>query len=133
VTATPDNAVPPNGRPAPLTVAASLAVVEAIVFVILAVAEIAAFESDKAALGATTTLFFLVYGAGLAVCAWGLARLKSWARAPIVVAQVIQLLVAWSFRGGETTWVAVILAVVAAVVLAGIFHPQSIDALAEQD
>lgn len=133
MTATPDPTVPPAGRPAPLTVAASLAAVEALIFVILAVAEIAAFQSDKAVMGATTTIFFLGYGAGLAVCAWSLARLKSWARAPIVVAQLIQLLVAWSFRGGQTTWVAIILAVVAAVVLAGIFHPQSLDALAEDD
>jgi hypothetical protein len=102
-----------------------------LIFVVLAVAEVAAFEADKAAMGATTTIFFLGYGVGLALCAWALARLRSWARAPVVVAQLIQLLVAWSFRGGETTWVAVGLAVVAAVVLAGIFHPQSIDALAE--
>ena len=133
MTATPDNTFPPAGRPAPLTVAASLVAVEAVIFVVLAITEIAAFEADKAAMGATTTIFFLVYGAGLALCAWALARLRSWARAPIVVAQVIQLLVAWSFRGGETTWVAVGLAVVAAIVLAGIFHPQSIDALAEHD
>jgi hypothetical protein len=131
VTATPHDALPPSGRPAPLTVAVSLVALEALIFVVLAVAEVAAFEADKAAMGATTTIFFLGYGVGLALCAWALARLRSWARAPVVVAQLIQLLVAWSFRGGETTWVAVGLAVVAAVVLAGIFHPQSIDALAE--
>ena len=133
MTATPDDTRSPSGRPAPLTVAASLVAVEALIFLVLAIAEIAAFEADKAALGATTTIFFLAYGAGLAVCAWGLAQLRSWARAPIVVAQLIQLLVAWSFWGGATTWVAVGLAVVAAIVLAGIFHPQSIDVLAERD
>lgn len=131
--ATPDDALPPSGRPAPLAVAASLTAVEAIIFVILAVAELAAFESDKAAMGATTTIFFLGYGVGLALCAWGLARLRSWARSPVVVAQLIQLLVAWSFRGGETTWVAVGLAVVAVIVLAGVFHPQSMDALGVRD
>jgi hypothetical protein len=128
VTATPDQTVPP-----PLTVAASLVVVEALVFVGLAVTELASFQSDKAVMGATTAIFFLGYGAALAFCAWTVYQLKSWARAPIVVAQIIQLLVAWSFRGGSTTWVAVGLAVVAALVLAGIFHPQSIDALAEDD
>lgn len=129
MTATPESprpAVPP----APLTVAASLVGVEALVFLGLAVAEIAAFESEKATLGATTTVFFLVYGAGLAVAAWAVWRLRSWGRAPIVVAQVIQLLVAWSFWGGGTTWVAVGLSVVAVVVLAGIFHRESIAALA---
>jgi hypothetical protein len=132
VTSTPDDTLPP-ARPAPLTVAASLVAVEAAVFVILGVAEVAAFETAKAVMGASTALFFLAYGAGLGFCAWTLSRLKSWARAPIVVAQLIQLLVAWSFYGGETTLIAVGLAVVALVVLAGIFHPDSLDALAERD
>jgi hypothetical protein len=127
----PEEALPTPGRPAPLTVAASLTVVEAVVFEILAIAELAHFEFSKAVMGATTALFFLGYGAGLAFCAWAVWRLRSWGRAPVVVAQLIQLLVAWSFRGGETTWVAVALAVVAVVVLAGIFHPDSIEALAD--
>ncbi len=133
MTATPHDAHPPDGRPAPLTVAASLVAVEALVFVVLAVMEIASLQSDKAVMGATTSIFFVVYGVALALCAWALSRLRSWARAPIVLAQLIQLFVAWSFRGGQTTWVAVGLAVVALIVLAGIFHPQSIDALADDD
>ena len=124
-------ALPTPRRPAPLAVAASLTVVEAAVFAILAIAELAHFESSKAVMGGTTALFFLGYGAGLALCAWALWRLRSWGRAPAVVAQLIQLLVAWSFLGGETTWVAVALAVVAVVVLAGIFHPDSLEALAD--
>ena len=48
-----------------------------------------------------------------------------------MLAQLIQLGVAWSFRGGETTWVAIALAVVALVVLAGLLHPASIDATSE--
>jgi hypothetical protein len=40
---------------------------------------------------------------------------------------------AWSFRGGSTTWVAIVLAVVAVVVLVGLLHPASIDALTEAD
>lgn len=128
----PDDSPSQAGPPAPLTVAASLVGVEALVFVILAVAEIASFEVAKAAMGATTTVFFLLYGVGLAACAWAVWRLHSWGRAPIVVAQVLQLLVAWSFWGGSTTWVAVALALVAVIVLAGIFHPDSIDALADE-
>jgi hypothetical protein len=132
VTATPENPRPLAGPPPPLTVAASLVAVEAVLFVILSVAELLDFESSKAVMGATTAVFFLVYGAGLALCAWAIWRLRSWGRAPIVVAQLIQLLVAWSFWGGDTTWVAIGAGVVAAIVLAGIFHPQSLDALADQ-
>jgi hypothetical protein len=72
-----------------------------------------------------------VYGGGLVAVAWFLLRLRSWARAPVVLAQLIQLGVAWSFRGGDSVAVAVALAVVAAVVLVGIFHPASLDALAD--
>jgi len=131
VTSTPDASTPSARPPAPLTVAASLVGVEAGVFGILGAAELFSLQTDKVVMAATTTLFFLVYGVALAVCAWALWRLRSWARAPVVVAQLIQLFVAWDFRGGETTWIAVALGVVAVLVLAGIFHPQSLDALAE--
>lgn len=129
MTDTPKDSPPQAGPPAPLTVALSLTAVEALVFAVLAIAELVAFDPAKGAVAASTTLFFVLYGAGLALCAWALWRLKSWARAPVVLAQLIQLLVAWSFWGGQTTWVAVALAVVAVVVLAGIFHPASIEAL----
>lgn len=132
MTATPEDPRPQAGPPAPLTVAASLVAVEAILFVGLAVAELASFEASKAVMGATTAIFFLGYGLGLGACAGALWRLRSWGRAPAVVAQLIQLLVAWSFWGGQTTWVAVGAGLVAAVVLAGIFHPRSIAALADE-
>lgn len=118
--------------PAPLVVAASLVAVEALVFVALAVAELAAFETEKAVMGASTTVFFLAYGAGLGVVAWAVWRLRSWGRAPVVVAQLIQLLVASSFWGGQTTWVAVGLGLVALLVLAGVLHPDSTRALAAE-
>jgi len=41
--------------------------------------------------------------------------------------------VAWSFREGATTFVSVLLTVVAVVVLAGVFHPASLRALAQAD
>jgi hypothetical protein len=66
-------------------------------------------------------------------CAWLVLRGRAWARGPIVVAQVMFLGLAWSFLGGSTTWVSVGLAVAAVVVLAGLLHPASIDALADVD
>ena len=50
-----------------------------------------------------------------------------------MLAQLIQLGVAWSFREGATTFVSVLLTVVAVVVIAGVFHPASLRALAQAD
>ena len=120
-----------GGAPAPLVVAASLVAVEAILLVLVGVAEIAAIAGDRLAMGVTTAFFFLTYGAGLGFCAWAVTRLQGWARSPIVLAQLIQMGVAWSFRGAPWTWVALALAVVSVIVIAGIFHPASVDALTE--
>lgn len=117
--------------PPPLTVAASLVAVEGAMLVLLALLETGSLSTQRLVMGLTTAVFFAVYGVGLLLCAWQLARRQSWARSPIVLAQLIQLGLAWSFRGGDTTWLAVGLAVVAAVVVAGIFHPDSLGALAD--
>jgi hypothetical protein len=117
--------------PAPLVVAASLVAVEGGLLLLLSVLELGSLSSGRVAMGVTTTAFFVVYGAGLVCCAWAVSRGRSWARSPIVLSQLIQLGVAWSFRGGSTTLVAVALAVVALVVVAGVLHPASIEALSE--
>lgn len=106
---------------------------EAILLVLFGLAEVRALSATKATMGITTSLFFAVYGVGLGWCAWQLRRLASWTVAPVVLAQLIQLGVAWSFRGGSTTAVAVALAVLGALVLAGIFHPASLKALYASD
>ena len=125
---------PEQGRvPPPLVVAASLVAVEAVSLVIFGVVELRSLESSKLAMGITTALFFAVYGVGLGVFAWLLYRRQSWVRAPVVLAQLIQLGVAWSFRSGGTSFVSALLLVVAVVVLAGVFHPASLRALAEPD
>ena len=118
--------------PVPLRLAAGLTALEAAVLVGLGVAELVAVTGPRLTMGLTTVLFFAVYGAGLGWCAWRLSRLASWARAPVVLAQLIQLGVAWSFVGGSATAVAVVLALVAAGVLAGIFHPASLSALSDE-
>ena len=125
---------PPDQRvPAPLLVAVSLVAVEALLLVLFGLAELRWLSATKVAMGVTTSLFFLVYGVGLGLCAWELRRLRSWARAPVVLAQLIQLGVAWSFRGGGTTAVSAALAVVAVLVLLGVFHPASIRSVADAD
>ena len=121
----------PNDAPAPLLVAASLVVVEAIALVCLAVLEMVALDWDRAALGLTTTIAFLLFAVGLTWCAWSVLRRNSWGRAPIVLAQLIQILTATSFWGGDTKLIALAMIVVAAIVLAGVLHPASIEHLDE--
>lgn len=119
--------------PAPLAVAASLVAVEGIVLVLLAIVEIANLSGGRLTMGLTTAVFFLGYGVALVLCGVLLGRAVSWGRGPAVLAQLIQLGLAWSFRGDPTTWIAIALAVVALITLAGIFHPTSLDALAAEE
>jgi hypothetical protein len=115
-----------------LTVATSLVALEAVCLVLFGLAELRALSATKIAMGITTSLFFVAYGVGLGLVGWLLHRLRSWARAPVVLAQLIQLGVAWSFRSGATAPVSVALFVVAVLVLLGVLHPASLRAVDEQ-
>ena len=121
-----------DGVPAPLKVAAGLTAVEAVLLLLYAVVELFSLSPGKEAVTLTTSVFFALYGGFLLYCAWGLVVGRSWTRSPVILAQLIQLGVAWSFRGGSTTLVAVVLAVVALVVLVGVLHPASIEHLADE-
>jgi hypothetical protein len=125
--------VRPAANPAPLVVAASLVAVEGLLLLGYAVLELASISTDRAAVALTTAVFFAAYAVLLLLCARAVTRRQSWARSPIVLTQLIQLGVAWSFRGGSTTAVAVGLAVVAVVVVAGVLSPASIEALSDTD
>jgi hypothetical protein len=83
-------------------------------------------------LGVSTAIFFLVCAAALGACAWGLFERRSWARAPIALAQLITLGLAWDARHAATA-LAVVLAVLAVVGLGCLFHPASIAALEAED
>ena len=117
------------GVPPPLTVAVSLAAVEAAVLVLLGLAEAFSLQGERLAMGTTTVAFFWLYGGFLAYAAFRLRQLQSWARAPIVLAQLIQIMVGVSFWGGATTAVSVLLVLSGALTLAGIFHPASLAAV----
>ena len=113
----------------PIRLAAALVAVESIALFCFAIAELAAIDTDRLSLGITNAVFFSLYAAGLAFAAWGLVTLRRWCRGPIVLAQFIQLGVAYSFTGGSTTWVAIVLAVVAIAVLLVVFAPSTTAAL----
>jgi hypothetical protein len=119
--------------PPPLVAACSLSGVEALALVMYALVLVPSIDSDRVALGVTTVAFFAAYGVGLAWCAWQLSRGQTWARAPVVLAQLIQILVGGSLWGGGTTVVSVVLVALGLVVLVGVFHPQSLTALEAED
>src|SRR6478752_3541050 len=102
----PSSPVEPSHRRRWLRLAALVCLVEATALLALAVVELATLSSSRAAVGVTTTIFFLIYAAGLALAARALAAAHSWARAPLVLTQLIQLGLAWSFLGSGTEWVA---------------------------
>ena len=120
-----------TSRPATLTVAVVLVGIEALTLVVLAVLELFSLRVERLTMGVTTAVFFLGYAVALLLCAYGLLRLASWARSPIVLAQLIQLGLAWSWR--DTPAVAVPLGVAALAILGTIFAPASIAALEPGD
>jgi hypothetical protein len=120
-------------RPGLLAVGAGLTALEGLVLTGYAVLEVVNVNADRVGVAVTTALFFALVGAALLFCAAGLLRVRSWARSPVVVVQLITLLTAWSFVGGETTWVAVVLASVSVAVLVCVLHPRSTAALAAQE
>jgi hypothetical protein len=102
---------------------------EGLVLAVLGIAEAFTINGSRLVLGLTTTLFLFAYGAGLVLVARGLYRASTWSRGPAVFSQLVQLGVAWSFWGGSTTVVAIVLAVAGLAVLVAIFRKPSMDAL----
>ena len=115
--------------PGPLVVAASVAAVEGLVIGVYGLLEVVHVSPGRVTMGLTTAVFFTAYGALLVFCGWQLTRRAAWARGPVLLAQLIQLGLAWNFRDGDTLPVAIGLALVSVVVLAGLFHPASMRAL----
>jgi hypothetical protein len=118
-----------HGAPPPLVVAAALTFVEGLLTVMYGIGEAVHVSSDRLTMGVTTALFFVAYGAAMVLCAWGLNRLSTWARGPVLLAHQIWLGVAGDFKDGDTLPIAVMLAVPAVVVLVGMLLPSSVDAL----
>ncbi len=108
-----------------LRVAALVCLLEAAALVALAVVEVFSLSSARLVVGVTTTIFFLVYAAALAMAARALAGARSWARAPLLLSQLIQLGLAWSFHGSNTDWISVVLAVPALFVTVVLLLPRT--------
>lgn len=115
--------------PAPLQLATAIAALEGVALLVLAVVQVASLSGDRVALGVTTAAFFVGFGALVLVCARAVRGGHTWARGPLLLAQLITLGLAWNFRADIL--VAVVLLVVGGAGLAGLVHPQTIAALTE--
>ena len=118
-----------HGTPAPLVAAAGLTLIQGLFTLVFGITEALSLDSDRLVMGVTTGAFFLLYGVGLVACAWGMRRRRQWSRGPVLLAQLIWLGLAWNFRTGDTLPVAIVLAVLAVIVLAGLLHPRSVEAM----
>lgn len=127
------DAPPGAARPPQLVVAAVLAVLEGVVALVFGVVEIGQIRASRAIVGSGVALFMIGFAVLLVLSARALLRLRRWARAPVVVVQLIMVPVGWGFRGGSTTWVAVAMVAAALVTLVAVLHPRTTRALVGAD
>ncbi|TCM48217.1 hypothetical protein [Kribbella sp. VKM Ac-2568] len=121
----------PSTAPRPLKLASAVVAGEGLVVAVLGIVEGITISDERLTLGLTTAVFLLLYGGALLLVARGLFRTSTWSRGPAVFAQLIQLGVAWSFWGGSTTAVSVVLGIAAVVVLVALFQKVSMEALVD--
>jgi hypothetical protein len=115
----------PVQRPATLLVAAVLIAIEALSALAYAVVEIGQIQTSRPGVGVGVAVLMGGFGLLLLVVARGVLRGRRWSRAPAVAMQLILLPVAWSFRGGQTSWVTFALGALAIGTLVGLLHPRS--------
>jgi hypothetical protein len=123
---------PPADHPAvPLSLKVTIGVVgcEGLALVGLGAAEFVHLSTTRPAVALTSTAFFLICALSLFACARGLWRLSRWARSPVLVAQLIALLLAYSLWSGGFSKAAAVVAIPAIASLGGLFHPASTKAL----
>jgi hypothetical protein len=112
-------------RPLTIVVAAVLLALEALIALGYAALEIGQIRMSRAVVGVGVTILMACFGVFLLLVARGVFRGKRWSRGPAVATQLILLPLALSFAGGGTTWISVVLAVLAVAVLVGVLHPRS--------
>jgi hypothetical protein len=89
------------------------------------VLELMATNASRAVVGSGAAIILLAYAVLLFAVARGVLRGRRWSRAPAIATQLIQLPVAWSFRGGETGWFAALLGAVSLTVVVCLLLPSS--------
>jgi hypothetical protein len=112
-------------RPLTIVVAATLLALEGLVGLAYAGLEVGQIRMSRAEVGVGVAILMAGFGLILLLVARGVFLGRRWSRGPAVAAQLILLPIAWSFKGGGTTWASIVLAVLAIAVLVGVLHPRS--------
>lgn len=127
----------PGDRPAGvaralLLGAATIVGIEAAGLATLAALDLADLAPGRAGIGVGVAIMLLAYAGGLVLAAVKVVGGSAAARSPLVVAQLIQALLAWNFRDDDW-WIPVALAGSAAVCLACLLAPPVTRALGARD
>jgi hypothetical protein len=112
-------------RPLTIVLAAAALALEALIALGYAALEIGQIQMSRAVVGVGVTILMACFGLFLLLVARNVLRGRRWSRGPAVATQLILLPLALSFAGGGTTWVSVVLAILAIAVLVGVLHPRS--------
>lgn len=112
--------------------AGGLVAAEGVVAAGFGVVEATQFRPERAIVAIGTTLVMALYGVLLICVGRGLGLARRWSRGPAVATQLLHLPAAWSFLGGQTSWVAYLLGGSSLVALICIFLPSSTALLARE-
>ena len=105
-----------------LLITAAIVAVEAATCIVLAVLGAIDLDGDSIGTGIGVSLILAVYGGFQAWAVWRVTLGDQWARSPLVVTQIIQLIIAFNLAG-IPVWVMVLVGASAVVTLACLLAP----------
>lgn len=106
-----------------VVIAVTVVAVEAFAYLVLAVLAVTDISGDTAATGIAIASFLALYGLTQLFAAWKLLGWRVWARGPLLFTQLVQLGLAWGLRDSKEQWLAILMAVSAAVALVCLIVP----------
>ncbi len=118
--------------PPPLVLAVSLVALQGLALIGLGVFSLASLTRERFALGVGVGLFFLAFACLLLAAARAIHRGETWGRGPVLLAQLIQLGLAWTNRQELPLLLTGALVVTAVVAVLGVVHPASVERLARE-
>lgn len=128
-TESPNVSTPRVELPAIVRVVGVLFCVMALTSLVLGVVESFAIRVDRAVVGVGGAIILIAYGVFLAWVGHGLWRGRGRAQGPAIAVGLLHLPVAWSFVGGTTWWIGVLLGATSLVTIVALVLPRSMTAL----